>query len=194
MDAARRSVLRDDPNASLRTIADTLSISLETVRTHMSRIGDTLKSLRWVPHDLTSELKQVRFDFCLQLLPTLRAHAHNNWWHLVTGDERWFYYEYVRDRIWTAGDENTSEVENRTTASMTTILTVLWNPHSFPVVNMLPPGESFNASWFIDQNLVPLVKTFFHLAGAQGNNLMVHVDDAPAHNSSMTRNFFGHNH
>jgi hypothetical protein len=59
------SILRDDPNVSLRTIADTLSISPEMVRVRMSRIGDTLKSLRWIPHALTSELKQVRFDLCL---------------------------------------------------------------------------------------------------------------------------------
>jgi hypothetical protein len=43
-DAALRSILRDDPNTSLQTITDTLSISPETVCTHMSRIGYTLKS------------------------------------------------------------------------------------------------------------------------------------------------------
>jgi hypothetical protein len=84
-DAALHSILRDDPNALSRTIADTLSISPETVRTHSSRIDDTLKSLRWIPHALTSELKQVRFDLCLQLLSKLRADAHDNWQHLVTG-------------------------------------------------------------------------------------------------------------
>jgi hypothetical protein len=84
-DAARRSIPRDDPNALLRTIADTLSISPETVRTHMSRIGYTMKSLPWVPHALTSELKQIHFDLHLQLLPKLHAHAHHNWQHLVTG-------------------------------------------------------------------------------------------------------------
>jgi hypothetical protein len=45
-DTALRSIPRDDPNASLRTIADTLLISPETVHTHMSRIDYTLKSLR----------------------------------------------------------------------------------------------------------------------------------------------------
>jgi hypothetical protein len=97
--AAICSVLRDDPNASLRTIAGMLSISPETVRTHMSRIARTLKSLRWTRHAPTSELKQVRFDLCLQLFPKLSAHAHDNWRHLGTGDESWFYYGYVRDRI-----------------------------------------------------------------------------------------------
>jgi hypothetical protein len=84
-DAALRSNQRDDRDASLRTIADTLSISPEMVRTHMSRIGYTLVSLRWIPHALTSELKQIRFDLCVQLLPKLRAHAHDNWGHSSRG-------------------------------------------------------------------------------------------------------------
>jgi hypothetical protein len=64
-DTSFRSILRDDPNASLRTIAETLTLFLEMVRIHMSRIGHTLKSLRWIPQALTSELKQIRFDLCL---------------------------------------------------------------------------------------------------------------------------------
>jgi hypothetical protein len=51
---AVRSILQENLNASLRTIAETLSISLETVRTHMSWRGCTLKSLRWIPRDLPS--------------------------------------------------------------------------------------------------------------------------------------------
>jgi hypothetical protein len=90
-DTALRSILRDNPDASFRTIAATLSISPETVYTHMLQIGYTLQSLRWIPHGMTSELKHVHFDLCWQLLSKLRAHAHDNWGHLVTGDESWFY-------------------------------------------------------------------------------------------------------
>jgi DNA-binding NarL/FixJ family response regulator len=42
---AIRSILQEDPNASLKTIAETLSFSPQTVRTHMSRTGYTLKTL-----------------------------------------------------------------------------------------------------------------------------------------------------
>jgi hypothetical protein len=94
--AAIRSILQEDPNAFLRTIAETLSISPEMVRTHVSRIGYTLKTLRWIPHMLTSELKQVRLTMYLQLLPKLRTHVHNHWRNLVMEDGSWFYYEYVR--------------------------------------------------------------------------------------------------
>jgi hypothetical protein len=85
-DAVIRSILQEDPNASLRTIVGTLSISPEMVRTHISRMNYTLKTLCWIPHALTSELKHVRLTICLQLLPKLPAHAHDNWQHLVTGD------------------------------------------------------------------------------------------------------------
>jgi hypothetical protein len=55
--------------------------------------------------------------------PEAPCTVHDNWRHLVMGEEGWFYYEYVRDRIWTAWDENPPEVENRTIASTKTMLT-----------------------------------------------------------------------
>jgi hypothetical protein len=58
---------------------------------------ETLKNLHWLPHALTCELKQIRLSMCVQLLPKLRAHAHDNWRHLITGDESRFYSEHVRD-------------------------------------------------------------------------------------------------
>jgi hypothetical protein len=104
-----------------------------------------------------------------------------------------FYHEYIRNRIWIARDENTSEAENRIIASKKTMLTVLWNLHGFHVVTMLPSGELFNVLWFIDQDLVPLVQSFFASGWSPRQKMIVHIDNAPAHNSRMTRNFFEHN-
>jgi hypothetical protein len=41
------------------------------------------------------------------------------------------------------------------------MLAVVWNPHMFHVVTMLSSRLSFKVSWFIDENLVPLVEEFF---------------------------------
>jgi hypothetical protein len=127
----------------------------------MSRIGQVLKSLHWIPHAPTSELKQVQKNLCLQMLPKLRAYAHNGWHKIVTGDESWFYHEYVREGIWTAMDDNAPEVANRTIASQKSMSTVLWNPDGFQAVTILPTRQSFTAPWFIDQNLQPLIDKFF---------------------------------
>jgi hypothetical protein len=84
-DAAILSILQEDPNAWPRIITETGSISAETVRTHISRIGCTPKTLCWISYARTCELKQIRLTMCLQLLPKLRAHAQDNWRHPITG-------------------------------------------------------------------------------------------------------------
>jgi transposase len=66
-DAAIRSILQGDLNASLSTTAETLSISPETVRKHMSRIGRTWKTTRWTRHALACELKHIRLTKRLSL-------------------------------------------------------------------------------------------------------------------------------
>jgi hypothetical protein len=43
--------------------------------------------------------------------------------------------------------------------------TVLWNPHEFHVMTMMRAGESFDAPWFIDQNLIPLAEKFSSMGG-----------------------------
>jgi histone-lysine N-methyltransferase SETMAR len=74
------------------------------------------------------------------------------------------------------------------------MLTVLWNPHGFHVLIMLPTGAPFNAAWFIDQNLVPLVARFFPRGRTPGERkLVLHIDKAPAHNAKITQNFYEHN-
>jgi hypothetical protein len=74
------------------------------------------------------------------------------------------------------------------------MLIVLWNPQRFYIVTMLHPRASFNASWFIDGNLAPLVEKFFPAGWLGGRRkLVVHIDSAPAHNSRMTHNSFEYN-
>jgi hypothetical protein len=73
------------------------------------------------------------------------------------------------------------------------MLTVLWNPHGFHVVTLLPPGASVNATWFIEQNLAPLLDASFpNGPDPTQRKLVVHVDNASAHNARVTQNFFEH--
>jgi hypothetical protein len=59
---------------------------------------------------------------------------------------------------------------------------------------MLPPGTSFNASGLIDENSVPLLDNFFPAGwSVRQRKLVLHIDNAPAHNAKMTRDSFEHN-
>jgi hypothetical protein len=58
---------------------------------------------------------------------------------------------------------------------------------------MFPPRTSFDASWFIDGKLVPLVDRFFPAGwSARRRKPAVHVDNPPAQNSRVAQNPFGH--
>jgi hypothetical protein len=74
------------------------------------------------------------------------------------------------------------------------MLTVLPNPHGFPVLTILLSGASFNTSWFIDKNLVLLLDRFCPSGrDPKQKKLVVHIDDASADNARVTNDFFGHN-
>jgi hypothetical protein len=47
VDAAIQSILEDEPKTSVWIIVEASLISPETVRTHMARIGSTLRAFRW---------------------------------------------------------------------------------------------------------------------------------------------------
>jgi hypothetical protein len=94
-----RNILRDNPFAPFRTVAEMLAVSPETVRLHLLRIGYVLRILHWVPHILTDDLKLVRVEMCPMMLAALRVQEQNQWYNIVTGDESRFYFEYVRDRL-----------------------------------------------------------------------------------------------
>jgi hypothetical protein len=127
------------------------------------------------------------------LLLKLRAQAHDNRRHVATRDKSWFYYEYVRDRIWTAWDEHTHEVEDGIRALRKSALTALWDLHSFHIVTMPPPRASFNGSRFFDRDLIPLLEKLFPAGWSAGRRKPgVYLDSAPAHNSRMTHSLVGH--
>jgi hypothetical protein len=62
VDAAMRLILQDEPTVSLRTMAETLAISPETVRPYVARIRETLKAFGWSPHTMISELRRQKND------------------------------------------------------------------------------------------------------------------------------------
>jgi hypothetical protein len=115
-----RNILRDNPFASLRPIAEMLGISLETVRLYLLRIGYVLKALHWGLHIVTDNLKRIRVDMCQTMLAALRVQEYNQWHSSVPGDETWFHFEYVRDRLWISSLENAPDDPNRTMAPETT--------------------------------------------------------------------------
>jgi hypothetical protein len=73
----------------------------------------------------------------------------------VTLDESWFYLNTDYELIWLHPDGEIPERERLTIQSGKVMLTIVWNPSGFHLINVLPKGFKFkfNASFYVIQIL-----------------------------------------
>jgi hypothetical protein len=96
-----QKLLNQNPFESACSIAETLHISHSTGLKHLhDDLHFQLFYLRWVPHQLTVELREQRSRFAREMILVFTAAARDGWHHLVTGDEFWFFLSHCLCRIW----------------------------------------------------------------------------------------------
>jgi histone-lysine N-methyltransferase SETMAR len=61
--------------------------------------------------------------------------------------------------------------------------TIIWNPHGFHLVDGLPKGQKFNASYYIDNILQSLLED---RSTGPGSGLIIHADHAKTHTAQRT--------
>jgi transposase InsO family protein len=66
------------------------------------------------------------------------------------------------------------------------MITIVWNPHCFHLIDGLPKGHKFNASHYIDNILQPLLES---RSTGPGSGLIVHADNARPHTAQRTLKF-----
>jgi histone-lysine N-methyltransferase SETMAR len=66
------------------------------------------------------------------------------------------------------------------------IVTIVWNPHGFRLVDGLPKGQKFNASYYIDNILQSLLES---RSTGPGSGLIIHADNARPHTAQRTLKF-----
>jgi hypothetical protein len=89
--------------------------------------------LRWVPHFLTAEQKQIRVQMAIKLLQILSVHSTRQWHDIVTLGKSWIYLFSEHDLMRTAPGEIVVDRERHTVQSPKFMLTIVWNPIGFHV-------------------------------------------------------------
>jgi hypothetical protein len=115
----------------------------------------------------------------------------------VTLDESWFYLNVNTDHelIWLQPDGEIPERERRTIQSEKVMLTIVWNPSCFHLINFLPTGFKFkfNASFYVTQIFGPLSDWRKTQVGKTNRKLWVHAENARPHTATMTLQFMQRN-
>jgi hypothetical protein len=91
--------------------------------------------------------------------------------------------------IWAHLDVDIPERDRHTVQSQKVMLTIVWNPGGFHLVNVLPKGFKFNASYEGTQIIDPLSKLQRTQVGRTHQKLIMHADNARPHTAKMTSQF-----
>jgi hypothetical protein len=107
-----------------------------------------MRNLRIVTHTLSSAQKVARVESAIHLKKILLSAKHRGWRYIPTGDESLFYFTINHDHIWLSEEALTPIRPRQTINTAKRMLTIFWSPLGFPLVQLLPKGQYFNARYF----------------------------------------------
>jgi hypothetical protein len=162
------------PFSSVRELLRRICLPRSIVHRHrhlMQSLCFTVRHLRWVPHFLTAEQKQIRVQMAIELLHVLSVESMRQWHDIATLDESWIHLFSEHDLMWTAPGEIIVDRDRYTVQSPKFMLTVVWNPIRFHVLKVLPKGRKFNAQYHINDILIAISDWRRQTRGTRPNKL-----------------------
>jgi hypothetical protein len=98
------SALEREAFHSAHSLAEIVGVSYSIVIRHLrDSLGTKNFHFRWVPHQLTPDLRLRRREICGRPLLILEARELDSFRILVTGDESWLASEYQHSAKWSMG-------------------------------------------------------------------------------------------
>jgi hypothetical protein len=86
--------------SSVRELSRRICLPRSTVHRHLTQsLRLTVRHLRWVPHFLTAEQKQIRVLMAIGLLQVLSVQSTRQWHDIVTSDKSWIHLFSEHDLI-----------------------------------------------------------------------------------------------
>jgi hypothetical protein len=162
--------------------------------TVLSRLHNSLGTqnfhLRWVPHQLTDRLPQVRVAKCGELLHALEVMQRNLFCQLITGDESWFYLQSQHASQRSVSRDEVPQGADPDIGTAKFILTAIWGVNGFHLLDSMPSECRFNAQYFMEHVMAPLAQTVF----PQGRTryiprLNITLDNCRVHFSKLAEQF-----
>jgi hypothetical protein len=141
-------------------------------------LGFVVKHLHWIPHGLTEAQWQIRIDWSIELLRRLEPAQANEWQSIMTLDSSWFYLWTSHETLWIQASQQPPEMVKHMIGDLKMIVTIVWNPQGFHLVNALPKGQKFNANYYIDRILQSLLES---RSTGRGPSLIIHADNTRPH-------------
>jgi hypothetical protein len=119
----------------------------------VNSLGYRIRNNPWASHSLSSSQNQTRVEISQNFLQVLWLAKHHAWKYIVALDEAWFYFSNHFDRIWLPREELPSSFLKQTIVSQKLMITVVWNPHGFQVIQAQRKGIKWTGRYYSENTL-----------------------------------------
>jgi hypothetical protein len=155
-------LLYEQPFCSAHSIAEALCFFHSTILNNLREsLGMTILHSRWIPHELTTILRQIPMETCRESLPILKAHEKNKFQRFVAGDESQFTLEFHDSTKWSVSRDNVPRKAKQQIETQKFMLTVIWGIDGFHVVDLMTEQHSEKTQYFLSHTLEPLLLAVF---------------------------------
>ncbi len=143
-------LLEEDPRRSTRELAFEMSVSQSTVSRRLEALGKVHRVGKWVPHRLSEINIAQRLSICVSL--SSRYKKKSFLWKIVTGDEKWIYYDNtVNKKQWLSPGEPSIATPKPEIHRKKVMLCVWWDQKGIIYYELLEPKQTVTADLYSNQ-------------------------------------------
>ncbi|XP_074181294.1 histone-lysine N-methyltransferase SETMAR isoform X4 [Rhinolophus sinicus] len=145
-----RAIIEADPLTTTREVAEELNVDHSTVVRHLKQIGKVKKLDKCVPHELTENQKNCRFEVSSSLI--LRNNNEPFLDRIVTCNEKWILYDNRRRPAqWLDREEAPKHFPKLNLHQIKIMVTVWWSAAGLIHYSFLSPGETITSEKYAQQ-------------------------------------------
>ena len=190
--AAVEAIVKENRRVTVNEIAAHLDMSPGSAHHIFHDVLQFHKmSARWVPRQLTAELKERGVDACQELLKSFEAEGDGFLGRIVTGDETWVHYNQPETKKASKEWRHTSTPKPkkfRTQPSAGKVmLTLLWDERRVILEHHMPRGNTVTSATYADllkNHLRPAINS--RRRGHLSKGVLLQHDNARNHTARST--------
>ena len=188
-DAELQDLLKQDDTQTQEELAEQLQVDQSTISRRLSAMGLIQKLSKWIPHDLNERSQERRLTICTLLL---ERHERKSFLHrIVTGDEKWIFFENpTREKSWVKPGTSSKTTVRPNRFGKKAMLCVWWDQDGIVYYELLKPGETVNTVRY-QQQLVSLRRALDEkrpIWRDRHDKLILLHDNAPSHTALAVKN------
>lgn len=185
-----KALLDEDSCRTQSELSELLGVDQTTISKRLKSMGMIQKMSHWLPHELKERDIERRKTICEILVDRQKRKGFLH--RIVTGDEKWIYYENPKRRkSWVIPGEPAPSQPKRNIHCAKVMLCIWWDMKGVVHYELLKPGQTIDGEYY-RQQLIRLKRALARKRPEWDNRhdkLIIQYDNARPHVAKPVKNY-----